>query len=194
MPTSFKTQQKGFRIEHRNSAFRDDFRTEVQFVYVVLDDDLTEMKEDDVEIIMVGREWKTPEEYGIILRREALETELLRAFASAMSTESWETREEQNAIETRIRLTLLRERRAELEAVGMWKDRFLDDDPVSSATPPKAEPEPPPAITPKAKQSNAEEGRAVSPQPPSCLWLYVVGGALLCAVLGFLLKKTRKAG
>ena len=190
-PVVFRDQRKGFKVADYNLE-----NSLTNIWYVGLGDTLSEMEEGDVVMFMVDGEWKTPKEYDIIQRQNALRKKVLYEFAEAMAEKNWETSEEKNAIERRVLQTLIRAHRAEIEALGMWEQakRTLDDDPTPPATPPEAEPEPPPVITSETKQSSAEEGRAVSPQPPSRLWLYVVVGVLLCAVLGLSIKKTRKAG
>ena len=70
VPVSFKNKKKGFKVTHFFNARSFGGGERSNTGYVALSDMPTEVNEEDVEMIMKDREWKTAEEYHAIVERE----------------------------------------------------------------------------------------------------------------------------
>ena len=183
-PVLFKDQRKGFRIIEQFVRFS----ITNTIMYVALGNVLMAMEEEDVEMIMEMGEWKTLEEAvfvrPFIPREEAFDA----------------SREESRRYIAWQRAKGLRPPlREEPQPVSRPKPpKEKDEIPVAPA---EVEQEPLPTSTPEtpdptvivseAKQSSAEEGRAMSSQPPSRLWLYAVP-LLIVAIVGILCLLRKK--
>jgi len=177
-PVSFKNQEVGFRVT-KWAIGSGGNKPKPIIAYLALSDTPTDVSEDDMEMTMDNGEWVKPENSRILaIEKLGWDAEqMIRNAESIMqdpkrmrgreATQLWNTLVEKGLITTN----------AESQSVAS---------PIPSPEPPEAEQALPPVITPEATQPTPEPETSGT---PSRLWVCIVGGILLCAILGLVLAR-----